>query len=263
MKEWQYQSLCYADFVNSQKNGIRNLSTLFELLTYLRPAQTDTEAAFVTELLKLLPATTYQDGYGNIIVDIGENPAAILFSCHTDMVCSYPDITRQNLMITDCFYVSSAADHQLGADDGAGIWLMLNLINANISGRYIFHRDEEIGGLGSLYLYRHRSDVLVGIKQAIAFDRRDRYAVVTNMNGQACCSEHYASKLCQALAMRHKPDKDGGFTDVTRYIKLIDECTNISVGYFSEHQHYEKLDYFYCRTLRDKLLTVNWQTLLR
>jgi hypothetical protein len=259
MTIWEPNDLPYATFVNQQANGIRDVATLFELLTYIRLAKTADEASFVDQLIKLLPDSTTQDRYGNILVTVGDAPAQRVFSCHTDMVSFDQDSSRQKLVINDIGFVYCADANQLGADDGAGIWLMLNMIAADIPGCYIFHRDEEIGGLGSMHIKYYQPELLDGIQQAIAFDRRDNYSIITHMQYQQCCNPRFARALAKALGMAHRLDETGGFTDVTHYIYLIPECTNISVGYLDEHTVCEQLDYIYLLSLRDKLLAVDWQ----
>lgn len=179
------------------------------------------------------------------------------------MVSAEKVATRQAINVTGTFYLSSAIQNQLGADDGAGIWLMLNMIEAKVPGRYIFHRDEEIGGFGSRHIRDNEPNLLDGISHAIAFDRRGTGSVITHMLYERCCSDRFARSLCRVLDMRHSLDDSGGFTDVTQYADLIPECTNISVGYMNEHQTSEKLNYFYLHTLRDKLLAVSWSALIK
>ena len=262
MTIWNPSTLPYERFVKQQAKGISDIATLFELLTYIRLAKTTHEARFVEQLIKLLPDNAIQDRYGNIIVTLGTTPAQQLFSCHTDMISFNHTDSRQKLTINDNGgYVYSADNNQLGADDGAGIWLMLNMIAAEIPGCYIFHRDEEIGGLGSMHIKHYQPELLDGIQQAIAFDRRDNYSIITHMQCQQCCNPSFAKALAKALGLAHSLDKTGGFTDVTHYINFIPECTNISVGYLDEHTVYEQLDYIYLLNLRNKLLAVDWQSL--
>jgi len=168
---WNTSDIPYSEFVRNEQNGIRNETTLFELLTYIRLAKSNEQDDFIEELLKILPRTSMQDEYGNIIVKIGTNSPIILFSCHIDMVSYEREESRQELTIINNCYLQSKENNQLGADDGAGIWLMLNMIKSNIPGLYIFHKDEEIGCLGSNYIMHHKPEALSGIKYAIAFDR--------------------------------------------------------------------------------------------
>jgi hypothetical protein len=262
MTLWHPNETPYAEFVKQHHKGIRGLASLFELLTYLRIAKTEAEADFVQELLRILPDNTHQDNYGNIIVTIGNKAPITLFSCHTDMVSTEKNSNRQTLMFTDTFYLKSANSNQLGADDGAGIWLMLNMIDAQVPGLYIFHREEEPGGLGSRHIRDNEPKLLSNIQQAVAFDRRGTNSIITHMLCERCCSDDFASALSRKIGMNHSLDESGFFTDVMQYADLIPQCTNISVGYMNEHLNSESLNFFYLQTLRSKLLAVDWQTVI-
>lgn len=261
VKLWKPHKMAYSVFVNQQTTGIRSIHTLYELLTYLRRAGSAQEEAFVKQLRLLLPTSAYRDSFGNLIVDIGANKPKTLFSCHTDSVCFQRQFNRQTLDITDNAAIKSAEANQLGSDDGAGIWLLLNMIDAEVPGRYIFHRAEEIGGHGSLHIKYYESKLLVGIENAIAFDRRGTRSVITHMLFQRCCSDRFAQALCDAIGMSHVLDQTGGFTDVENYIDAISNCTNISVGYMNEHSTTEYLNVAYLERLRDQLLKVDWLSL--
>ena len=261
VKLWKPHKMAYSVFVHKQANGIRSIRTLYELLTYLRRAGTEQEEAFVKQLRLLLPRSAYSDSFGNLMVDIGTVPPKTLFSCHTDSVCFQRQFNRQTVDITDSKAIKSAEDNQLGSDDGAGIWLLLNMIDAEVPGRYIFHRAEEIGGHGSLHIKYYESQLLLGIKNAIALDRRGTNSMITHMLFQRCCSDRFAQALSDAIGMNHVLDQTGGFTDVENYIDAIANCTNISVGYMHEHSTAEHLNVTYLERLRDQLLKVDWLSL--
>lgn len=253
--------MAYSVYVKKQADGIRSVQTLYELLTYLRPAGSHQEKAFVEQLKLILPSFAFSDSFGNLIVDIGSNQPKILFSCHTDTVCKQRQSSRQSLDITDYSAIKSAEDNQLGSDDGAGIWLLLNMIDAQIPGRYIFHRAEEIGGQGSTHIRHYETELLSGIKIAIAFDRCDTHSIITHMLFSRCCSDRFAQALADAIGMGHILDQTGGFTDVENYVDAIPQCTNISVGYMREHSTAESLNVAYLEHLRDQLLAVDWLAL--
>jgi hypothetical protein len=74
--------------------------------------------------------------------------------------------------VDDKKVVHSDGKHILGADDGAGIALLLRMIDNKIPGSYIFHLREEIGGTCAKGMAMHHSDFLVKFDRAITFDRR-------------------------------------------------------------------------------------------
>ena len=127
----------------------------------------------------------------------------------------------------------------LGANCGTGVWIMLQMIKAKVPGLYIFHRAEEIGGLGSGWIidnpqastdtdYEHWVEQYT---QCIAFDRYGTKYIITHQGMERTCSDAYADALGELLGMGHKPDDGGSFTDSKNYCRLVPECTNLSVGY--------------------------------
>src|SRR5205085_5981828 len=126
------------------------------------------------------------------------------------------------------------------------VWLLMQMIEAKVPGRYIFHREEEIGGQGSHFIAEDNKKLLDGIKYAIAFDRRDVDSVITHQGGQRTCSAKFADAMIEKLnkieGLKYSKDSTGSFTDTKNYIDLVAECTNISCGYYSEHGTRESLD---------------------
>jgi len=151
----------------------------------------------------------------------------------------------------------------LGADDGAGIWLLLELIDAKVPGTYVFHHSEECGGLGSRAMANSEKDWLRQFKRAVAFDRKGTSDIITTQRGGTCCSEGFASALGDALNLHNHTYSTaaGSFTDTANYIDYIPECTNISCGYYNEHTNDEWLDLKHIKALRDAIVLVDWETL--
>ena len=57
------------------------------------------------------------------------------------------------------------------------------------------------------------------------------------------------------------PDDTGVYTDTAEFTGIIPECTNISVGYYSEHTDKEKLDVIHLQALADRCLRIDWDGL--
>jgi hypothetical protein len=57
------------------------------------------------------------------------------------------------------------------------------------------------------------------------------------------------------------PDNTGVYTDTAEFIEVIPECTNISVGYYSEHSDKEKLDIIHFQALADRVALIDWDSL--
>ena len=104
---------------------------------------------------------------GNLLLQVGKNTKT-LFSCHTDTVDSrsidwYPGRKKEIVIDINDMKIrkKDRTTPCLGADDGTGIWLCLEMIKAGVEGLYIFHRAEEVGGVGSsLYSEPYTSNLI-------------------------------------------------------------------------------------------------------
>lgn len=230
---------------------------LLDILKHKRRHDTDGEFEFIARYIDVLPGIQ-QDGFGNRYLRLGQSTT--LFSCHLDTV--HRDGGVQDILYDAELQIVYKDDGApLGADDGAGIWLLLQMIKEGIPGLYVFHRAEEVGGQGSSYIAAKTPDLLKGIQRAIAFDRRGTSDIITHQAGERCCSDNFAKALANELFMKHKPCPHGIFTDTANYIELIPECTNISIGYDREHSSHEALDVDYLLELAEAVMEVNWEKL--
>ena len=231
-----------------------DLDELLTMLTYKRLAGSKTERKFIREYIR--PLGVAQDKFGNLYKEIGDKPS-ILWSSHTDTV--HRNGGRMSLGFAGKQVGVSENDYSncLGADDGAGVWLMMQLIRANVPGLYIFHRQEESGRNGSEYIAKNHSALLTNIKFAIALDRKEYTSIITHQMSSRCCSEDFAKSLGEQLGMGYKADSTGSYTDTASYVDLIGECTNLSVGYENAHQRVERLDLDFIFKLRDALMKID------
>jgi len=129
------------------------------------------------------------------------------------------------------------------------------MVEARVPGLYVFHAGEEHGGLGSKWLAENRADLLTDIKFAVAFDRKGTSDVITHQMGKRTCSDQFARQLAGQLGGTYVPDGTGVFTDTLHYADLIQECTNISVGYDGAHSATESLDLIHLLEVRDAILS--------
>jgi len=51
------------------------------------------------------------------------------------------------------------------------------------------------------------------------------------------------------------------YTDTAEFTDIIPECTNISVGYYSEHTQNENLDIHHYTALAERVVQIDWDTL--
>jgi di/tripeptidase len=243
------------------------LDLLMSILELRRPHESNTEKRFVREYIETISGAEL-DGFGNVIVRIPGDGENILWSSHTDTVHFIDG--KQSIRIDKAIVtignksLGKGKSNCLGADDAAGVWLMLEMIEARKPGLYIFHRGEEHGGLGSRYIVDIEPALLSGISAAIALDRKGQDSVITEQ-GHTTASIKFALSLANALRVTglpgFKPDDSGIFTDTANYASVIPECSNLSVGYENAHSTRESLNVEFLVWLRSALIKLDSSTL--
>jgi hypothetical protein len=240
------------------------LAPLFDILSYKRPAFSKVEQAIVDK--HVAPCGAEPDAFGNMILRIpmpDGSQSRVLWSCHTDTI--HYDEGRQRLELGDG-YLTLASDETgsncLGADCGAGMFVMLEMAKARVPGLYVFHRAEEEGGKGSAHIASKSPDLLGGIQAVIAFDRRGDSSVITHQYAGRTCSDMFGRSLAAQLPGRYVLDDTGSFTDSANYADIVPECSNISVGYYKEHSSKETLDLRHVLNLRRAMLAFDESKLL-
>jgi len=88
--------------------------------------------------------------------------------------------------------------------------------------RYVLHRGEERGCLGSHWIQQHDPESLREIDGAIAFDRAGMHDVITHQSYGRTCSGAFAASLASALdrlnpEFGYAPDNSGLYTDTSEY----------------------------------------------
>jgi hypothetical protein len=239
------------------------IDRLLNILTYRRQHESEGEREFVETYFK--DFKTLKNEQGEILAYIYENhnkkaKTNILWSAHIDtMHNSTPELITQEVFI-DAFgtaFVDSSSDC-LGADDGAGVFLMLEMIDANVEGTYIFHRGEERGGWGSSQIAELHADYIKQFTHAVAFDRRGTTSIITHQRGGRCASDDIGTALIKLFGKDFQLDTTGIYTDTAEYAHLVPECLNISIGYQSEHTSAETLDTAHVLRMRDTILAYDW-----
>lgn len=98
--------------------------------------------------------------------------------------------------------------------------------------------------------------------KAISFDRFGYGSIITHQSSTRTASDSFAEdlsnvlsdELCNAGFCPLEADTRGSYTDSNKYRQHISECTNLSVGYFSQHSDSETQDLSFARYLRDTLI---------
>jgi len=206
-----------------------------------------------------------KDEFGNYYKIIGKSET--MFTSHLDTA------DRKKSKVTLCSEIKDGEEHFIsdgttiiGADDKAGVAIMLYMMSHNIPGVYYFFIGEERGGIGSgkVSSVFEKIPHLQGMKRCVSFDRRNYYSVITEQLGMQCCSDEFGSALAKELnksGMNYSLDPTGIYTDSANFIDQIPECTNISVGYFSEHTVSERQNIDFLEKLAKASVKVNWESL--
>jgi hypothetical protein len=236
-------------------------------LSTKRPHGSATNVKFTAWLKDNLPFDlqkgSFYDGAGNLHVDNRTQAThKTLFVAHVDTV--HRNEGKNKITKTKTHW--RAKGDVLGADDGAGVALLMHMIWGGVHGYYIFTQGEERGGVGARYLAEKQEKLLSEFDRAIAFDRRGIDSVITHQGWGRCCSDTFGSALADALMdgsdnLMMLNDDTGVYTDTAEFTDIIPECTNISVGYAREHTQEESLDLNHYQHLADAVLTVDWDGL--
>lgn len=227
--------------------------TFLKLTEFTYPFETE------YKLRKYLPSNIKEDNFGNYYIKIGESDT--LFTCHLD-TCS--DMYEKVNHHIGSRFISTDGSTILGADDKSGVTILLYMISKNIPGLYYFFLGEEVGGLGSSAVAG--TSFFSGYNKCVSFDRRGYNSVITEQFYGECCSDEFAKELSLQLnkanlSFNYAPDPTGVFTDSASFMESIPECTNISVGYFNEHQMCERQDIMFLSSLCEAVTKINWDKL--
>jgi len=248
---------------------------LLSILRIARPHDSKAERQYGARLryqIAALGLAVESDDFGNLWANIPQKDKrapSILWSCHIDTVDARDD--EKSVFIDENNIArlrKKKPGRCLGADDGAGIWLLLEMMRARVPGTYVFHRGEEKGRLGSIYVAQSESERLANIDVAIAFDRRGKDNIITHQMSERGCSEAFAKSLGLALnsvsngALDYSADDTGSYTDTYSYFDLVPECCNLSVGYSGEHGPNETLDFAHLLKLRAAVLRADFAALI-
>jgi len=214
------------------------------------------------DVFPLLNPELQKDEFGNLFIKIGESD--VMFTSHLDTATSA--LTQVN-HVFDGKIIKTDGKSILGADDKAGVTIMLYMIENKIPGLYYFFLGEEVGCIGSKKVANVQKDQKIeGINKVISFDRRGTDSVITFQSSQRCCSDVFGEALSKQLNLAddtfsYKNDPTGILTDSVQFIKIYSECTNISVGYRSEHTFSEQQDIEHLTKLAEACLKVDWNSL--
>lgn len=216
------------------------------------------------QLEKYLPKGYKMDEHGNYFLKIGDTPST-MFTCHLDTACQKQEKVK-HVLSSDRF-ITTDGSTILGADDKAGMVVLLSLIENKVPGLYYFFIGEEVGCIGSNALSKTwlNTDYSKYITKCVSFDRRGTKSVITHQLYGRCASDVFANELSKRLNsvgdFNFSPDPTGILTDSVNFIDFVPECTNISVGYYNEHGGSEMQDIQFLRELSKAVCKIDWETL--
>lgn len=247
-------------------------NTLDRALSLARPHASQTTLDFTCLLWEMLPEhlsgpRSWLDEANNLHIDNRtQTEHRTLFVAHVDTV--HRKEGPNAIIKTPTQWSAGTPGQCLGADDGAGIALLMLLIDANVPGYYIFTQGEECGGIGAKHLAEDHYELLSQFDRAIAFDRKGTDNVITHQGWSRCASDEFGLALADALnatdadgGLFFSPDDTGVYTDTAEFTAIIPECTNLSVGYNSNHGDKETLDMVFFEQLARAVLIVDWDAL--
>ena len=230
-------------------------------------------------LIELLSEYNFkEDSHGNFFIIVPKPNGDIsdtMFTCHLDTY--YRNIrihtyVEDPVKVTHEFegdFITSDNTTILGADDKAGMVILLNMISEKVPGLYYFFIGEEVGRFGSGDLSKNfdiflSSNEIPKINKCISFDRKGYDSITTKQFSKRCCSDEFATDLLTKINeygfwYEHT---NGGRTDSHEFIGIIPECTNLSVGYFGEHTVFEKQDIEFLEMLSITLTQIDWDSLV-
>jgi hypothetical protein len=176
------------------------------------------------------------DTYGNIYSITEHNSP--LFVSHLDTVGE--DTMREKLSYTRDTHTLSRPGYILGADDRAGVALiMVTLLRGNPL-NFLFTLDEEVGGLGASSISKdtifqaHLLDY--GVPCIIEYDRKHTEDLIGYSND--LCGKDLEDEI---IALTGASPATGIFTDIDYLCKLL-PGVNLSAGYYNAHTTNEYLD---------------------
>lgn len=236
-------------------------ATFLSLVTETYPYGTE------EEVMKYMPQDLTKDEFGNYYKIVGDG-GDTMFTSHLDTASRTKDrVTLISYTKGKDEFICTDGTSILGADDKSGVAVMLYMMAHNVPGVYFFFYGEERGGIGSgkVSVNHTKYPFLKKMKKCVSFDRRNYYSVITAQMSVECCSDEFATSLCQELnksGLKLNLDPTGVFTDSANFTDIIQECTNVSVGYFNEHTHDEVQNISYLERLAKACVEADWGKLV-
>lgn len=205
-----------------------------------------------------------RDSFGNYYLWRGvPDTCTTVFACHLDTADQgYPGRVRH---YRDDYIIATDGTSILGADNKAGMVVLLKLISQSVPGLYCFFVGEEVGLHGSRFASRS-GNVWSQFRRFVMFDREGEHEIITHMNNGRCCSDRFAADLGDKFREQWedfelRPSPHGFSTDAANFKERIPECVNIGSGCWHTHKMREYQDIRYLQRLADAAVRIRWNQL--
>lgn len=185
----------------------------------------------------------------------------LLFTSHLDTASYESHPTRVKRKQLGSGLVGTDGTTILGADDKAGVAVMLHMIRAKVPGHYMFYVGEERGMKGSLAHIKKLSQEGYPYSQVVSFDRGGDNSIITHQLAEPCASPEYVAALRTELSKHrlvYRGDDTGTYTDSYSHIGRAVEATNLSVGYYRQHTVSEVQDLGFLGVLAEAATKIPW-----
>jgi hypothetical protein len=212
-----------------------------------------------------LPKGIKKDDFNNYFIEIGKNNS-VMFTCHLDTACKYHKKVNHRFRKKGKI-IGTDGSTILGADDKAGMVVLLKMIENKVPGLYYFFIGEEVGciGSGDLALFWEEFEYSHRINKIISFDRRGTNSIITHQMMGRSASDEFGQELANRLnsvnGLSMKLDNTGVLTDSASFMDQVEECTNISVGYMNEHTTNETQNIYFLEKLCEACVNIKWEDL--
>lgn len=222
-----------------------NLTLLKKILLIERPSGFEQKlTSLILNYCKDIPNLTYYlDDHSNLFITKNTNNQRWV-SCiiaHQDMVLAGPGprtMSIRNGQIRG-FQKGTGIPCNLGADDGLGVCIALQLLTILPDIKVIFTTQEEVGGLGAVRACSNR-EFFKNINFFVQADRRGSSDVITHTNGINVTSKEFIADISDLMVQYNYKVNSGTFTDVGVFVETFSTVgINISVGYMNEHSSSE------------------------
>ena len=149
----------------------------------------------------------------------------------------------------------------LGADDGAGVYMLMKLIESGIEGKYLFTTGEESGLIGMKHWLNQECNLaeLKSIQNCYEFDRRGESEIIIEQSGTRMADLEEALVLSERISdfgLNMRLSTGGIYTDNYLLAGLVPNVYNLSVGYFGEHTRQEVLYFGHVEQLLYAMISI-------